>query len=124
MFEQKCSFAFKIFETGKGISSAAQLCPEIPVTDMEETELAVLPPEPAQFSPEAIMNGIFELFSTRLATCGQFAGTVGLLKQFGDMTGMAALRNQLVAAGTITEDDATAINALFLSQGVDLNSPS
>jgi hypothetical protein len=72
------------------------------------------------FDPNAIMTGVFNIFQNNLVIMGPYAGTLQLLMQFQNWAGLSALRNQLVSANIITQDEANQLTALFADQGVIL----
>jgi hypothetical protein len=69
-----------------------------------------------------IMEDMFTLFATKLATVGQYMGPAYALMQYQNWAGISALRDQLVAATVITQDEANSITAIFANYGIILPS--
>ena len=75
---------------------------------------------PTPFNPDLIMQGVFNIFQNNLVIMGPYAGTLGLLMQYQNWAGLSALRDQLVSANIITQDEANQLTALFAAQGITL----
>jgi len=72
------------------------------------------------FNPDLIMQGVFTIFQNNLVIMGPYAGTLELLMSYQNWAGLSALRDQLVSANIITQDEANQLTALFAEQGVTL----
>jgi len=70
-----------------------------------------------------IMTAVLAMFSDRLATVGQYAGPMEILMRHSNWDGIVALRDQLVTATVITQNDADAITQIFTDNGIVLPTP-